>query len=125
MAGKDRRKKGDQALALALADGLSVKAAGERAGMSERTAFRRLQDRSFQAERSRIQQIVIRQGVAVIVSGQAEAALCLRRLLKSADERVQSRAASLILQLGWRGVQVSDFGERLATLEANAKEASA
>jgi hypothetical protein len=47
MAEKTGKKGGDDALVQALAGGLSVPKAAQGAGLSERTAYRRLQDPAF------------------------------------------------------------------------------
>lgn len=121
MSGK--RKKVGLEMMLGLADGLSVAEAAARAGMSERTGFRWLQNPDFRAELSRIQGLIIRRAVGVLATGTVEMAIYIRQLAKNAEgEAVRLRAATIGLDLAFKGREVLDFNDRLDAIEERLKK---
>jgi hypothetical protein len=113
-----RKRPAEVKLLTLLAEGEPVARAAAAVGLSERTVFRRLSQPGFRRELARIRARVIERAVAILAAGQLEAAVRLRQLMaKSPDEKVQLRAAVKVLELGWKGVEHTDFAERLNALE--------
>jgi len=111
------KKRGDLALLLALAQGLSVPKAAAKAGLSERTAYRRLQDPDFKARVTRARAEMVERALGQLSAGTAEAAFVLRKLLRGADDRVKLGAAKAILDSQLKLRNEIDLAERVATLE--------
>jgi hypothetical protein len=111
------RKNADDALATALAGGAPVRAAAERAGVSERTAYRRLADAAFRLRVAGRRAEMAQQAVGRMVEGMADAADTLRRLLASAGDAVKLGAARSILELGAKLREAGEFEERLLAVE--------
>lgn len=117
------RKNADEALLAALAGGASVQAAGRLSGLSERTVYRRLQDRAFRARLNQARADMLERALGHLSRGAAEAAVTLRRLLRSADERVKLGAARSILELGAKIREGVDLAQRVAALEGEDQQA--
>lgn len=98
MAGNGR--KNADALALALAAGDSIAAAAAKAGMGERTAYRRLADPAFRERIQRLRGEMIGQALGRLAAGMTEAAGVLRALLRAESESVRLGAARSLLDLG-------------------------
>jgi hypothetical protein len=111
------RKSADAALALALAAGLTIEAAAERAGVSPRTAYRRLADPAFLGRVTALRDGMVERAVGRMAEGMADAADTLRQLLGAQAESVRLGAARSILELTPRLWESLDVGERLAALE--------
>lgn len=119
MAGNGRRRKrSDGLLVSALAAGLSVKAAAERAGVGARTVHRRLADPTFCQAVEEARREIIGRAVAKLAAASVRAADALRKLVASEDERVRLAAARWILRLMMQARQHEDLERRVAELEA-------
>ena len=110
-------KRGDAALTVALARGLSVRDAARAAGLSERTAYRRASESDFRQEVSRARAALLAQAVGVLADQSTAAARTLADLLSSPSDAIRLRAAVALLGCAVRGVEVSDVAERIAWLE--------
>jgi hypothetical protein len=117
------RKSADDALVLALAAGATMADAAEQAGVSERTAFRRMQDAPFR------QQVVItrtrfyEQAVGLLADSLTDAVRTLRALLEADSESTRLGAARTILEAGPRLRESEELAERIAALEAHLEPA--
>lgn len=117
------RKSADDALVLALAAGATMADAAEQAGVSERTAFRRMQDALFR------QQVVItrtrfyEQAVGLLADSLTDAVRTLRALLEADSESTRLGAARTILDAGPRLRESEELAERIAALEAHLEPA--
>jgi hypothetical protein len=98
MAANSRQNQRDDALALGLARGLSVRGAAKSSGYSERHAHRRL------------------------AAGNCEAARTLRKLLKDGSSSIQLAAAKALLDLGARMRETLELERRVSDLEQSLKE---
>ena len=78
------RRKGDDALLLALATGLTVRDAARSAGVGERTATRRLANLSFRRRVAEARAEMVGRALGRMADGMAEAADTLRGLLRAA-----------------------------------------
>lgn len=90
---------GDPLLVVALAAGATVKEAAEKAGVSERTAWRRLTDAGFRRCVAEAKAALVTRAVATLADGATKAAETLVAVLESPDPRAQIAAAKVILDL--------------------------
>ncbi|CEF49318.1 unnamed protein product [uncultured bacterium] len=116
------RKKGVSALLMALAAGKSVREAARAAGVSERTATRRLADPAFHRRVAELRAEMMGRAVGTMADGAADAAATLRKLLKAKGESVRLGACRALLELGVKLRESVDFEARLAALEGKADE---
>lgn len=110
-------KKGDVDLIAALAAGATVADAARSAGVSSRTAFRRLQDPDFRREVQAVRTALLSQTVGRLVDAGTDAADTLRKLLTARSEHVRHAAARTILEMGTRLRDSEELAERVAALE--------
>jgi hypothetical protein len=115
------RKNSDEALALSLASGKSTRDAAAEAGVSERTAHRRLSDPKFRAWVTSMRYRLIDDALARLAGGACEAADTLRGLLKSDSDGMKLRAAVAILERLTK-VSLEEFDERLRDLEEQRRQ---
>ena len=115
MAGNGR--KNADALALALAAGDSVPDAAAKAGMGERTAYRRLADPAFRQRIQTLRSEMIGQALGRMANGMTEAADVLRALLKADAETVRLGAARSLLDLGVKLRDAVVLQEKVKELE--------
>src|SRR5262249_22204891 len=115
--GKGLGKKGGQAFVLALATGLSVPQAAERAGIATSTAYRRLEDRAVRREVSRARDDLLCQAVGRLAAAAVAAVDVLERNLGSKNDSVANRAALGILSNMIRGMDCVELARRLTELE--------
>lgn len=87
------------AFVAALAGGMSVRAAGEVAGMSERTAYRRWARPEVRREVAALRAVVLQEAVGRLTAGATRAAEVLLELLESEDEKVRLSAAGRLPEL--------------------------
>jgi hypothetical protein len=101
----------------ALAAGASVPAAARAGGVSERTAYRRLEDPAFRQAVEDARADIVARAVAKLSAASTEAAETLRRLLYSDMDFAKLAAARSILELGAKLREQLDLSERIAALE--------
>jgi hypothetical protein len=111
------RKNADAALVLALAGGKTVEAAAGEAGVSERTAYRRLEDPEFRRRVTEARATMVERALGKTADGMADAADTLRRLLTAGSGPVQLGAARSLLELGVKLRESVELEERIAALE--------
>jgi hypothetical protein len=116
------RRKGDDALLLALAAGQTVRDAARAAGIGERTATRRLTDPSFRRRLVELRADMVNRALGKIADGMSDAAATLRKLLKAKGESVRLGACRAMLELGVKLRESVDLEERFALLEGRAEE---
>ena len=121
MAGNGRRK-ADEALALALAAGQTLRAAAPAAGVSERTAARRWADPAFRRRVAELRGEMVHRALGRMADGMAEAADVLRQLLAAKSESVRLGAARSLLELGVKLRESVELEERLLALEERAAQ---
>jgi len=83
----------------ALAGGMSVRAAGEAAGFSERTAYRRWANPDVRREVAALRAVVLQEAVGRLTVGSTRAAEVVLELLESQDEKVRLAAACRLPEL--------------------------
>lgn len=116
----DNGRRCDDALALELAAGATVRDAAKSAGVSERTAHRRWADPAFRRRVTSVRAEAVSRAVGRLAAGMGEAADALRGLVTSESEAVRLSACKAILQLGVELRASVEFDERIAALEAAA-----
>lgn len=122
MAG-DGRSNADEALALALAAGKTLREAAKIASVGERTAARRWADPSFRSLVTELRGEVVERAIGRMADGMTEAADELRRLLKKArSETVRLGAARSLLELTVKLRDAVELERRLTALEGRHRE---
>jgi hypothetical protein len=114
---KPSGKKGNDALVLALATGLSVPQAAKRAKIGMTSAYRRLEDPEVRAAVKKARDDILGQAIAKLVNASCEAVDALTENLNSDDPNVRLKAAAAILQNMIAGVQMTEIVHRLEALE--------
>jgi hypothetical protein len=118
------RKSANSVLVTALAAGAKIADAATRAGVSERTVFRRLQDPDFQAQVQAARAAMVSEAVGILSRSSADAALKMAQLLEAEREPVQLGAARSILDLMLKLRAEEDIEARLAALEQDRSQAA-
>src|SRR5262245_6372003 len=112
------RKRGNPTLLMALACGASVAQAAAKAGISERTAYRRLTDPAFRARIETLRAEMVQRAAALLIAAAVHAAKTLIDLQAAATPAsVRRRAARDILELSERLRHATILEKRLAALE--------
>jgi hypothetical protein len=110
--------RGEGALIVALACGDTVKEAAEKAGVGERTVYRRLADQDFMQKVNKARNMMISQAVGKLSLTCAKAAETLEKLLDNNNPRIRLQAAKAIMD---NAIKLSDnwaIEMRLGHLEA-------
>jgi hypothetical protein len=111
------RKRGDEALINALAVGVSVAAAAEHAGLSRRTAYRRLEDPAFRARVDEARAGIV-SGVVGRLSGIGVlAGDTLKNLLGDSSSSIRLGAAKAALEFMFRGNEQDTLARQLRELQ--------
>jgi hypothetical protein len=111
------RTQSDELLLAALAAGTPVEQAARAAGLSARTAYRRLADPVFRGRLARARDTLIETALGELVDSAADAVATLRALLRAEDERVRLGAAKATLEQLLRLRETLTLSQRLAALE--------
>src|SRR5215210_5764933 len=113
----DTRTRADELLVAALAGGASAERAAQAAGVSVRTAYRRLADPLFARRLAAARDELISGALGELVGCAAEAVAAMRGLLAAEDERVRLGAARATLDQLLRLRETLALNQRLALLE--------
>lgn len=111
------RRKGDAALIVALAKGLTQRAAAEEAGVSERTVQRRMSEPDFRRAVDDARAQLVSETLGRLISSGLAAAATLQSLLRAKSENVKLGAARAILELTQRYRESDELERRIAALE--------
>lgn len=112
------RHSADEALALAIASGVTVAEAAHLAGIGERTAYRRRAEPAFRKRVLELRSGMLDRALGRMADGMVEAADKLRSLLNAGSEAVQLQAAARLLELGWKARERVDLEAEIAELES-------
>jgi hypothetical protein len=115
------RQNADDALALALATGKTLRAAAEAAGVSERTGTRRWGDPNFRRKVFALRGELLGCALGRLVDASVEAVDVLRGLLQSEHDSVKLSAARALLEHAPRFREYLDLEQRLTDLEGRLK----
>lgn len=112
------RRSADQQLRLALACGATVAAAAHAAGVSDRTAHRRLRSSAFRRSVQDLRTEILQRSAAALSAASSEAVKTLLELQKASSAGpVRLGAARAILEIGMRLREVTELEGRIAALE--------
>jgi hypothetical protein len=111
------RNRADELLLTRLAAGATVEQAANAAGLSARTAYRRLADPAFTRRLAQARDELISSALGELVECASEAVATLRALLSASDERVRLGAAKSTLEQLLRLRETLTLSQRLAVLE--------
>ena len=109
--------KGEPTAALAISSGSTIVEAAERAGISERTVRRRLDNPDYKVEISRLRGKLLDAAVGKLVAATTEAAATMQALLEADSEHVRLGAAKGILEFGLSLQEALETQTRITTLE--------
>jgi len=118
------RSRGEDSLLAALAAGSTVEDAARAAGLSSRTAYRRLADPGFARRLAQTRDELISNALGELVDCASEAVATLRALLSASDERVRLGAAKSTLEQLLRLRETLTLSQRLAALERSVQAQS-
>jgi transposase-like protein len=118
------RRNADEALALALAAGQTLRDAAQAVGIGERTATRRWADADFRRRVADLRGAMVERAMGRMADAMTEAADTLRQLLHAEAESVRLGAARGILELAIKlresvenAAAIADIESKLAELE--------
>jgi hypothetical protein len=106
-------------LLIALACGATIEAAAQKAGLSQATVYRRLQDPEFKRQIQQAQSDMVKRASGTLTAAGMEAIKTLLALLQSSatPAAVRLSAARAVLELGNKLRENVDFEERIRALE--------
>ncbi len=116
------RHKGDPALVVALAAGLTNKQAAKEAGVSERTVVRRLADDEFRRQVTEARATTVEQAAARLTSASLAAVKALLQLLDAESESVRLGSARAILEMGIKFRESQELEARIAAMEERQRQ---
>lgn len=123
MADNGRRKR-DDALAVALASGQTLRDAATAVGVSERTASRRWADLNFRRRVAELRANMVNRALGKLADGMAEAGEVLRTLLHSGSDSIKLGACRAMLELGIKLRDSVELEQRLSELELRCPESA-
>lgn len=113
-----RRTNADEPLALAFACGATIADAAKVAGVSERTAARRIAEPAFKAQVSAIRDRIVSEAIGRVCEGMTLAALTIRKLVSHTDPHVSFKASAKLLEVGIKAQEILELQRRVEALEA-------
>jgi transposase-like protein len=117
MADNGRRER----VALYLAAGLSVRRAARKAGVGERTVYRWLAEDAFRQRVAELRTRLFDRAVGRLSRTSGKAAVVLKGLLDSADERVRLAAARAVLDSGMKAREALELAQKVEEIKATLK----
>jgi len=111
------RRNADDRLAVELAAGKIVGEAARVARLSERTAYRRLDDPKFRRRVTTLRSEMIGRATGRLADASSKAVDTLAALLKADSESVRLGAARSILEMGAKFRESAELEQRIAELE--------
>jgi hypothetical protein len=123
---RTKEKTADSALLQALACGATVENAARKAGVSERTAYRRLADPEFSKQLHQLRLEMVQRTAAMLTGAGMSSVKTLLDIQQDAAVHagVRRRAARDVLEMGMRLRENADWEERLAALEQRLKDST-
>jgi hypothetical protein len=123
---KRKRSEADKALLVALACGATVENAAQRAGVAERTAYRRLADPRFRARLAQARADMVQRTAGLLTGAGVGSVKTLVDLQNDAavSPGVRRACARDVLEIGLRVREAADLEARLAALEERVSKAA-
>jgi len=114
------QKSADRTLLQALACGATVENAARKAGMSERTAYRRLDDPVFLGQLEQLRADMVLRTAGMLTGAGMGAVKVLVELQNDAAQpaAVRRRSARDVLEMGLKFREIAQLEQRLAAIEA-------
>jgi hypothetical protein len=114
-----RRKRNEDGLLLALANGSSVPAAAKQCGLSDRSVYRRLRDPEFQQRLNAVRADLVKRAAGSLSAAGQKAVSTLLDLMKPAvSPAVRLGAAKAVLEIGVKLREVVEWEGRMTEMEA-------
>ena len=113
---------GQSAALSALLTSTTIESAAKRAGVSDRTLHVYLNDPAFKRAYLAARRRMVEQSVGVLQQAATGAVATLVRNLKCGNAPVEVRAAQVILDMAFKGVEMLELEQRLAALEASVED---
>jgi hypothetical protein len=109
---------------IALLSEPTLKAAAEKAGITEKTLWGWQKEDAFKAVYMQARRLAVQQATARLQTVTGEAVGVLREVMndKAAKESERVSAAKAVIELAYRGIDLEDFGKRLEVIETALKE---
>jgi len=101
----------------ALLETSTIAEAAKRANLSEATIYRFLSNPEFQKEYRKARRALVENSIGQIQTATGEAVETLRKNLTCENPAVEVRAAQIILDTAYKGVELLDILERVEVLE--------
>lgn len=101
----------------ALLNTSSISEAAKVSGLSEPTLYRYLQDKSFVADYRDARRKIVENSITQLQQAAGDAVETLKRNMNCDNPSVEVRAAQIILDSAYKGVELIDIVERLEVLE--------
>lgn len=118
-------KQADHDLLQVIACGATVESAARKAGVSERTAYRRLEDAEFKRHLTRLRHSMVERSAAMLTAAGMESAKTLLSLQNaSIPASVRLGAARAVLEFGTKLREAYELEERIVRLEERLKMTS-
>lgn len=116
--GEKKSRKEDLALA-ALLSCATIGEAAKKAGVSETTLWRWLQDEEFQAKYREAKKQAVGHAVTRLQQATSEAVNTLGAVMKDSEATASAKvaAAKTVLEMAFKAVELEDYAERLRRLE--------
>jgi hypothetical protein len=115
------KKHADVAIMLALAAGASAPAAAEKAGVSERTVYRRLQDPDFQRAVLKAREKLLDEAIGHIAQASVTAVQTLSTLCSADSESVRLGASRTLMDLTMRVRKQMEISAKIGSTYYSAK----
>src|SRR5689334_10310530 len=100
--------KNHEKILTALLSTSTIAEAAKKANLSEATIYRALNDEEFQKEYRKARRVLVESSIGQIQGATAEAVETLRKNLNCANPAVEVRAAQIILDTAYKGVELLD-----------------
>ena len=120
---RNGRHSADDSLLMALACGATVENAARQAGVSPRTAYRRLADAAFRQRLQTLRGDMVSRTAGTLTAAASEAVRTLLELMKNpTSSAVRLGAARAVLEIGMKLREMADLEARLTVLEQHLGE---
>src|SRR6516165_2675490 len=116
---RTQRKQADRALLQALACGATVESAARKAGVGERTAYRRLADPTFAEQLRRLRADMVERTAGLLTGAGMGSVKTLVDLQNdvAVPPGVRRRSARDVLEMGLKFREIAELEQRLAAIE--------
>ncbi len=102
---------------IALLETPSITEASVKSGLSQETIYRYLRDKAFQKEFREARRATVDNAVSQLQQATSEAVDTLKRNMSCENPHAEITAARIILDMAFKGIEMSDILERLEILE--------